>query len=163
MKTQNAVSLILAGLLLLVATSAFADSQPAIAGQISGIELCPQFICGSAIFSGVFHGTVDSKSAKGSFSVSVNHQPLPTTAGDSSAIKGGSWFIMTKKDVFTGDITTGTITNNDANIPNTFVIAATLGLDQGGSGTIYFCGILNHNEFPPTITGTISQFQVPCP
>jgi hypothetical protein len=44
---------------------------------VSGIELCPQFICGSAIFSSVFQGSVDDKPTKGVFSVSVNHDALP--------------------------------------------------------------------------------------
>ena len=124
---------------------------------MSGIELCPQFICGSAIFAGVFHGTVDNKPTKGSFSVSVTHEALPTTAGQSSDITGGSWFIRTKTKVFFGDITGGTITNNDAAIANTFLVSVTLALDHGGTGTLTFNGLLNHNDFPPTIIGTISQ------
>jgi hypothetical protein len=55
-------------------------------------------------------------------------------------------------------VTGGTLTNNDAVIPNTFLVTADLSMGAPGtSGTLAFTGLLNHNEFPPTITGTISQ------
>jgi len=40
---------------------------------------------------------------------------------------------------------------------NTFTVDMTMVLLRGGVGTLQFTGLLNHNVFPPTIIGTISQ------
>jgi hypothetical protein len=48
----------------------------------------------------------------------------------------------------------GTLLNNGN---NTFTVNATLYITTGGAGTLHFEGVLNHNTFPPTIVGTISQ------
>src|SRR5687768_6840175 len=82
-------------LVILVVTSVASASSPTIEGQVSGIELCPQSVCNSAIFAGVFEGTVGGKPAKGSFSVSVEHTDLPTTTGGTASITDGSWFMKT--------------------------------------------------------------------
>ena len=157
MKRRSGIALFVPALVL-VAISIASASSPMITGQVAGIELCPQVVCRSAIFAGVFHGAVDTKPTKGSFSVSVTHDPLPSTPGAQSALTGGTWFIGTKTAVFYGAVIDGTITNNDAKIPNTFVVTATLQMDAPGTnGTLTFTGLLNHNDFPPTITGTISQ------
>jgi hypothetical protein len=82
MRQRKTFPLIVLALLIVAVSSAFASDTTILVGQISGIELCPQSICESAIFSGVFQGTVNSRLAKGSFSASVNHTtPLPTTLG----------------------------------------------------------------------------------
>jgi len=154
MRRRLTISLLLFFALVSIAPTALA-ADTEIAGQVSGIELCPQFICGSAIFSGVFQGTVDGRPTKGAFSVSVNHDELPDFGDPPSAITGGSWFIRTKRNVFYGDVTTGTITNNGN---NTFTVTATLEI-ANGTGSACFVGVLNHNVFPPTIAGDLS----PCP
>jgi hypothetical protein len=156
MRQRLTISLLLFFAVFSVAPAAFA-ADTAVAGQVSGIELCPQFICGSAIFSGLFQGSVDGKPAKGAFSVSVNHGELPDFGDPPSAITGGSWFIRTKRNVLYGNVTTGTITNNGN---NTFTVTATLEITNG-TGSACFSGVLNHNDFPPTITGTISPSSCP--
>jgi hypothetical protein len=107
---------------------------------------------------------VDGKATKGSFTVAVQYnEPLPNRgSGESTAITNGSWSIVTKKDVFFGGLT-GTITDNDSASQNTFVVTAILQLDpnSSGSGIFYFSGILDHNDFPPTIAGFVSQPLVP--
>ena len=48
----------------------------------------------------------------------------------------------------------GTILNNGN---NTFTIDVTLEVKKGGSGRIDFLGTLDHNAFPPTLEGTLTQ------
>jgi len=159
MKKHRIVFRLVLVLLAFGIPSAFAASTPAITGQVTGTEWCFQFLCDFAAFSGTFKGTVDGKATKGSFTVTVQYdEPLPNNSGESTAITNGSWSIVTKKDVFFGGLT-GTITNNDSNRPDTFVVTATLQLDanSSGSGTFYFSGVLDHNDFPPTIAGFVSQ------
>ena len=47
--------------LFLVAVQPVGASSPTIAGEISGVELCPEIACGAAIFNGTFQGTVENK------------------------------------------------------------------------------------------------------
>lgn len=157
MRRKGALPLVVAAAVLLLVTSrALANSTPPLIGQLSGSELCPESICGSAVFAGSFLGTVNSKPTAGSFWTGVKHQlPLPTTVGDSVSITGGKWLIWTKRRIYSGIIENGgTIT---ANGDDTFTISATLHLRRGGIGSVTFVGTLNHNVFPPTIVGTIAQ------
>jgi hypothetical protein len=76
--------------LLLIAVQPVRASSPTIAGEISGIELCPEIACGAAIFNGTFQGTVGNKPTPGFFWVAAQHEALPA-AGNSSPIFGGKW------------------------------------------------------------------------
>src|SRR5262245_12807234 len=70
-----------------------ADSLPVIQGTVSGLELCPQSVCGAAIFVGVFRGRVGTSPSIGTVSVLVKHNPLPPP--DMTAdITGGLWTIQ---------------------------------------------------------------------
>jgi hypothetical protein len=140
--------------IMMIATHTWAVSTPVITGVASGLELCFQFICGAAIFGGDVQLKVDGKPRKGSFLVSVTHEsPLPEE-GETVPILGGDWVITTRKDVFSGDVTKGTITGLAG---NNFAVNAELTLASGGTGAIYFSGTLSHEEFPFTIVGVISQ------
>lgn len=157
MKHKRVLAFAALTMLLLVASQAMAASVPKLTGSVSGTELCPQFICGSAIFAGSFKGKVNGKATIGSFWTGVNYQePLPSgTSHDSTPITGGTWLIWTTRGTFSGNIEYGgTIT---ANGDNTFDVSAVLDLTGGGTGSVNFDGTLNHNVFPPTIVGTISQ------
>lgn len=150
-RLQFAVGLVI----MMMATQATAVSIPVITGIASGTELCFQFLCGSAIFGGDVQLKVDGKPRKGSFLVSVTHEsPLPDVEGATKLILGGDWVIMTKKDVFSGPVTGGTITRLEG---NNFAVNADLTLENGGTGLIYFSGTLSHEQFPFTIVGVISQ------
>jgi hypothetical protein len=48
----------------------------------------------------------------------------------------------------------GTVT---ANGDNTFDVDATLDIQSGGSGIVQYHGRLDHNVFPPTLIGKITQ------
>lgn len=131
-----------------------AVSNPPIAGQIAGVELCPQSLCGRAIFLGNFVGLVNGNPASGTFWTGVTHEDLPTSVNPISAVTGGSWLIRTRLRTFAGHIQGGTLTF----LPNnTFAVTLTLELEWGGSGTLAFHGLLNHNPFPPTIVGIVTQ------
>ena len=138
-----------------------ADSRPSLSGAAAGIELCPQFICGFALFAGQFEGEVNSRPASGGFVAAIVHDDLPVVGGVAS-INGGQWTITTGRRVFRGEVAGGTIFNiNDTQ----FCINMALDIDDGGRGTVYFSGILDHGPFPPTIAGFVTQEQNPnlCP
>jgi hypothetical protein len=148
--------------IMMIASHTLAASSPVITGIASGLELCFQFLCGSAIFGGGVQLQVDGKPRKGSFLVSVTHQsPLPDEIGETVLILGGDWVITTKKDVFSGHVTSGDVTSGIGTITrlagNNFAVNAELALANGGTGTIYFSGTLSHEQFPFTIVGVISQ------
>jgi len=144
---------VLACVLLMAPLPAIAG--PAITGGVSGLELCPQSICDEAVFAGAFVGKVNTKPTTGAFWTGITHDDLPTVAGQSTAITGGTWMIRTKTKVFTGVVQPGgTLTYNG---DNTFTVSLTMVITSGGSGSMQFTGILDHNPFPPTIVGTITQ------
>lgn len=152
---KRRASLFAAFLFLIASLSAHAVSHPAITGTISGVELCTQDLCGQAVFAGDFVGFVNKQGTSGVFLVQVTHGSLPDQAGGTTPITGGSWWIRTEKDkIFSGTITGGTLTFNG---DNTFTVVLAMQLTGGGHGTLTFNGLLNHNVFPPTIGGTISQ------
>jgi hypothetical protein len=133
-----------------------ASSTPVIAGNISGIELCPQSVCGAAIFVGTFAGQVGSNPrAFGTVAVAMTHDQLPGP-GQTAAITGGTWTIrLLSGRTFSGlAIGGGTLLGNP---DNTFAVSVDLLLTGGGVGTLTFDGLLSHRVFPPTIVGHISQ------
>ena len=145
---------VLVMILLLSTLPIAAVSDPVIAGQIRGIEFCPQSICGAAIFGGDFVGSVNGIPTRGVFVGAITHDPLPEP-GDSAFITGGTWVIRTARRSFSGFVFPGgTLTNNG---DNTFSVDMTMVILRGGAGTLHFSGLLNHNPFPPTIIGTVSQ------
>lgn len=151
---KRAVSLLTAFLILLAGSRPVRASNPDITAQIFGIELCPQVICGAAIFSGVVVGRVDNNPpALGTFAVAILHDQLPDPL-EKANITGGVFEIRIGLRRFRGVVPSGTLLNNGG---NTFTVDAVLTITKGGSGNLYFCGILNHNVFPPTIIGAIDQ------
>ena len=58
----------------------------------SGIELCEQAVCGSAIFVALFSGQVGvNPHAFGKIAVAVTHAPLPDPEDPPAALTGGVW------------------------------------------------------------------------
>jgi hypothetical protein len=143
-------------ILLLTAQPGIA-SQPIVNGHLEGVELCAQFQCGVAVFVGQFKGQVNNQRGKGGFLVNVNHASLPVP-GQAAAITGGEWSLRAGVNLFQGDVVKGSIINNGN---NTFTLTVTLQVAEGGSGEIIFTGILDHNDFPPTVEGDLAQPSVP--
>jgi hypothetical protein len=131
-----------------------AASNPIINVSTFGVELCPQSLCGAAIFTGLLYGQVGNVSpALGTFIVAVTHAPLPDPF-EAAAVTGGEFELRVGLRRIRGVVSGGTLFNNGN---NTFTVQAVLTIVSGGSGVVYYTGLLNHNVFPPTIIGTISQ------
>jgi len=151
--------LIPALVLTIAAGPVMAVSTPVIQGQVSGLELCEQAVCGSAIFVAAFVGRVGAVPLTiGAIAVSVNHKPLPDP-GECADITGGSWDLFAAGRHFHGGVT-GSLFNTGQ---NTFIVRTALTLDSPAAGEVSFQGLLDHNVFPPTIKGALSQLPVnPC-
>jgi hypothetical protein len=128
-------------------------SSPVIVGEISGVELCPQFGCDTAIFTGTCDCRVRNREAPGFFWVAVQHEELPDV-NQAANITGGKWNLTTLRGSFSGRVIDGTIINNG---DSTFDISATLRLKKRGSGEVIVEGVLDHNDFPPTFEGELRQ------
>ena len=136
-----------------------ADSRPVLNGVAAGIELCPQFICGFALFVGQFQGEVNSRPAAGGFSAVIKHDPLPPV-GQIATINDGRWTIATNRRILRGDVAGGGILNLNG---TQFCVSIVMDVTEGGSGRVYFSGVLDHGPFPPTIAGFVTQSPAPCP
>jgi hypothetical protein len=128
-------------------------SNPVIQGEISGVEICAQFACNAAVFTGTCDCIVDNRKTPGFFWVSVQHDPLPK-AGSSSAIRDGKWNLTTLRGSSSGEVIHGEIFNKG---DNTFEIDVTLSIQKNGNGEVKASGVLDHNEFPPTFEGHLLQ------
>ena len=134
-----------------------AASTPVINVRTYGLELCSQAMCGAAIFSGFIFGRVGlNPYALGTFIVAVNHDPvLPDDPGEVINLTGGAFEFRVGLRKITGVIQPGgTLTYNGG---DTFTIDATLVFLSGASGTANYVGILDHNVFPPTVVGAVTQ------
>jgi hypothetical protein len=130
-------------------------SQPVLTGHLEGVELCAQFQCGVAVFVGQFKGDLNTQRSKGGFLVLVNHDTLPVSQTQPPAnITGGEWSLRAGANLLQGDVLHGNIINNGN---NTFTITVSLQMVEGGVGEIIFTGILDHNDFPPTVAGDLTQ------
>ena len=139
--------------LLVGASSVSANSTPVVAGSVQMIELCPQSICGIALFAGIFQGRIGANPhAIGTVVVAVNHDPLPSP-GDPCAGVLGAWQIRTLTRTIGGGAA-GTLC---ATSPLTFDVNVGMLVTKGGSGTLGFSGVLDHTPFPPTLNGDIFQ------
>ena len=141
---------------LLIAQQGIA-AQPALTGHLEGVELCAQFQCGVAAFVGKFNGQVNNKRGKGGFQVFLNHEPLPAPK-EAAKITGGDWSLRAGVYLLQGDIVNGTVLNSG---DNTFTVRAVLQVTSGGRGEVAFTGVLDHNDFPPTIDGELTQPAAP--
>ena len=129
-------------------------SNPVIVGEISGVEVCAQFLpCNAAIFTGTCDCEIDSRNTPGFFWVSVQHDPLPGPLL-SSEILGGKWNLSTLRGSFSGEVINGRIVNNGN---NTFTVTVRLRVQKGGNGDAIAKGVLDHREFPPTFDGFLEQ------
>ena len=116
-----------------------------------GIELCPQSLCGSAIFTGILSGTVAGvHTSLGTFTVAVQHEDLQTGAGAMTLVTGGVFQLRAGLRTVRGVITGGYLISNG---DNTFLVSMDL-LSTSGQ-VLHFEGVLSHNTFPPIIVGHI--------
>jgi hypothetical protein len=148
------LSLVLVLVLLAGSAPLRADSSPAINGEVSGLELCEQAVCGAAIFVGVYHGRVGfNPFALGLMSVAVTHEDLPEVT-DTAAITGGVWRLRLLSGRLISGIVTGGVLENPRG-DDTFDATVELLVTSGGSGTLTFEGLLDHTVFPPAVSGSL--------
>jgi hypothetical protein len=103
---KRAISVLVIGLMLAItSTAAYADTVPLpVTAAASGIELCPQFICGIAIFTGIVQGKIgNSFPSIGTVTVALNHTALPTPGSDPATITGGIWQLQKFNGTVIGD------------------------------------------------------------
>jgi hypothetical protein len=138
---------------VLCASVAQAASVPSIDGQVAGLELCPQFICGAAIFAGEFQGKIGANlDASAGMIAALTHGDLPTEIGDSTPIYKGVWELKTPFRRISGAVLGGRIVYIGE---NRFHVTATFVLINGGSGILTLDGILDHNPLIPTFGGSL--------
>ncbi|HEU4498888.1 MAG TPA: hypothetical protein VFR60_06090 [Sphingomicrobium sp.] len=148
------VSLFLMGVLCCISSASAVAQTTAINGHINGIEVCAQSleICrGYASFVGTFVGKINGNDTTAAFAVRVKHESLNETNQGVTMVMDGDWMIVLDANTaITGTVAGGTLTFRPN---NTFAVDLTLPITQGGTAT--FDGTLNHNVFPPTITGRL--------
>jgi hypothetical protein len=151
---KNGIRVFVFGLaFVLCASVAHAASVPAIDGQVAGLELCPQFICGSAIFTGGYQGKIGINStATAGMIVSLTHGDLPTEIDDCTPIYTGVWELRTLFRRISGIVTGGRIVYIG---DNKFHVTATFLVINGGVGTLTLDGTLDHNPLIPTFGGSL--------
>ena len=161
MLKQRLALLVVATLFMLGLTgrSAWAASNPVIAGSVSGTELCPQSVCRAATFAGRFSG----QPGDGYWSAGVKHSGLPP-AGSCTQITGGRWQLIAGYRYFSGDVQQGSLCNTSSpGRYDYFTVQAPLRLKKGGTGRVYVSGTLDHTPLyrsppqPPTFQGQITQ------
>jgi hypothetical protein len=141
--------------LTLAASPVRAASTPIVDVDTFGLELCPQSVCGAAIFAGFFVGQVGfNKHAIGTFVVAAMHEDLPELPGEERLLTGGVFEMRVGFRSLKGIVESGTLTNNG---DNTFTVDATLRFTSGAVGTTHYLGLLDHNVFPPTVIGPMTQ------
>jgi len=153
---KKTIVAILFSLVLVVSPlAAEAPPKPPIAGLVSGIELCPQFICTVAIFAGTFRGQIGIiPNATGIVATAVTHGELPTVEGGTTPIYGGGvWELKTLLRRFSGDVDGGCIQYLGS---NKFEVTIFLTLRSGGSGNLTFSGTLDHNPTIPIFYGSLN-------
>jgi hypothetical protein len=135
----------------------FVNPEPLLSGNVSGIELCPQFICGVAVFTMGYQGKIGIfPNAGGIITTALNHGDLPTPDNNYIApIYRGKWELQSLFAHIKGDIVRGKITLIDPLDPKKFHISAELSVTPGGPATLLFYGTLDHTPTIPTIKGSI--------
>ena len=158
---RRAACILAFGFILLAASTAASaqSSNPVIQGGVQGIELCPQFICGAAIFSGVFQGQVGGNhNAVGIITAVMTHGDLPSVENNftpAPIFYGGTWELRTLTRRIRGKVLGGLITYKGDNM---FDIQILLNVESPGtSGLVAFVGVLDHNTLIPTFGGNLVQ------
>ena len=145
--------------LFLVPSSLHAADSTNLVGTVAGVELCPQIVCGAAVFVGRFEGSLDGTAGDGRWWVTVNHEELPLP-GEQAPITGGQWGMVVGDRGLNGVVTSGSILNNG---DGTFTVTPRLGVRAGGEGTLSLAILLDHGWFPPSVEGSVATGAVDLP
>jgi hypothetical protein len=84
------LSALLVGLFTLVSLTAnpAVAASPRVNGTIAGIEICPQSVCGAAVFLFDFRGELNDRPARGFGWFAIVHQDLPAPDAKSDILYG---------------------------------------------------------------------------
>jgi len=141
-------------LALLASSVVSADSQLSLSGVVSGVELCEQDVCGSAIFVAAFAGEIGERPAVGLAIGGIVHDDLPVAPGCVNLL-GGSWSIRTLRRTVGGSVEPG---GDLCYVDGTrYFVRMGMNITEGGTGLATFTAVLDHGPFPPTIKGVIVQ------
>jgi hypothetical protein len=141
-------------LALLASASVSADSPLSLSGVVSGVELCEQDVCGSAIFVAAFAGEIGERPAVGLAIGGIVHEDLPVAPG-CVALLGGRWSIRTLRRTVGGSVEPG---GDLCYVDGTkYFVRMGMNITEGGTGMATFTAVLDHGPFPPTIKGVITQ------
>jgi hypothetical protein len=157
---MNAVKRALTSAAILViltcgARPAQAASIPFINVNAFGLELCPQSICGAAIFVGLLQGQVGlNPNAVGTFAVAVTHTDLPTTENPFTVLTGGSFDFRFFLRRIRGSVVPGGFLFEV--VPNKFIAVAELQPDDSDR-LLDAMILLDHTTFPPTVTASVAS------
>ncbi|MGE3856713.1 MAG: hypothetical protein AB7G21_07135 [Dehalococcoidia bacterium] len=146
--------------LLLMPGSLRAADSTALAGDVRGLEICPQVWCGAAVFVGRFDGALDGATGEGRWWVAVRHEALPLLPGTSAPITGGEWGMVVGERPLRGVVTSGEIVNNG---DGTFTVRPRLDVVTGGEGRLSLAILLDHGLFPPAVQGAVATGEVELP
>jgi len=157
---KRAVSVLVFGLMFVLGSTAV-QAAPTIPlpvnGLASGIELCPQFICKIAIFTGVFQGQIgNNPNAIGVVTVALNHTDLPTDKVKPALITQGAWQLQSFPKSFGGTVIGGYIFFVEEKL---FEVQIYLKANDGR--TLFFDGYLDHHPTIPTVKGAFTPTSIP--
>jgi hypothetical protein len=160
--TTRRVSLLVGLLCSIASATPIAQTDLDINGRINGSEYCFQSLgdpCDwKAKFTGVFIGKVgEFRDVVGIWDIELKHGDLNYENRGQTPIlqEGGEWkLILSNSVVISGTIDAGgTLTYRAGS--NTFDVNVTL-IDTHG-GKVKVDAVLNHNSFPPPVTGRMSS------
>ncbi|HEX5504750.1 MAG TPA: hypothetical protein VFW96_19185 [Thermomicrobiales bacterium] len=165
MRRRSLIVMVALLLGLLGAAPALAAPAATRTATMSGFEVFPGFATGMTRVGATFVGTA-SGDLPGAWAVTVDYSPPAIGPAATNTIVGGSWYLAVYHDgefdgVLWGDLAGGTVQWNAAGDMATLDATLTIvggtgefGGLKGGGGT--FSGQLSHQDFPPTLGGTLA-------
>lgn len=158
---KRAICVLAIGLMFVLGSNAVQAATPTptpINGLVSGIELCPQFICGFAAFTGTFRGVIGTHPTIGIVSTALTHGVLPTSPTDDPApIYRGIWKLQTLSGQISGVVFGGSIAMTAD--PSGKLFHVQIFLLTTDLKVIVFDGTLDHGTLIPTFGGTFKTPQ----
>ena len=142
-------------------------APPTFQGGIAGIELCPQSVCGAAIFIFEYQGLVDGRLRDGWGWMAMNHDDLPDQLFGVSAITGGEGAIYIGHRRYRVSVNGGVLVligiNNPFIFDDDFAVLVSIDICKSkrqcrehAFGNFLQPGILSHQTLIPTIIGPLT-------
>jgi hypothetical protein len=154
---------LLVGLFTLVSWTAnpAVAASPRVHGKIVGIEICPQSVCGAAVFLFEFRGELNDRPARGFGWIAIVHEDLPAPNAESDILYGTGVLTIGLHRLEIGAIG-GHLYGADLigeHGSDVFGVDAALVIcnRRGQCGShVFEHGLLDHETLIPTIEGDVS-------